>query len=104
MNIELKGLSRDQVTKLLPGGAYSLCWRGSVTHGMYVPKSDSDSIDDKTLKTQPKKNLARSSGRNAKSDGVFIMTTSWRDEISVGIAESVINITAPRSATKRAEI
>lgn len=27
----------------------SLCWRGSVAHGMYVPKSDPDSIDDKDV-------------------------------------------------------
>ena len=49
MNIELKGLSREQVTNLLPEGLISLCWRGSVAHGMYVPKSDPDSIDDKDV-------------------------------------------------------
>jgi predicted nucleotidyltransferase len=49
MTIELKGLSREQVTNLLPEGLISLCWRGSVAHGMYVPKSDPDSIDDKDL-------------------------------------------------------
>src|SRR5437763_12828961 len=49
MNIELKGLSREQVTNLLREGLISLCWRGSVAHGMYVPKSDPDSIDDKDV-------------------------------------------------------
>ncbi len=47
--IELKGLSADQVDRLLPEGLISLCWRGSVAHGMYVPKSDPDSIDDKDV-------------------------------------------------------
>lgn len=48
-DIELKGLSREQVSNLLPEGLISLCWRGSVAHGMYVPKSDPDSIDDKDI-------------------------------------------------------
>lgn len=47
--IELKGLSPEQVGHLLPEGLISLCWRGSVAHGMYVPKSDPDSIDDKDV-------------------------------------------------------
>ena len=49
MSIKLKGLSREQVTNLLPEGLISLCWRGSVAHGMHVPKSDPDSIDDKDV-------------------------------------------------------
>jgi uncharacterized protein len=49
MNIELKGLSPEQVANLLPRGLISLCWRGSIAHGMYVPKSDPDSIDDKDV-------------------------------------------------------
>ncbi|HEY2972690.1 MAG TPA: nucleotidyltransferase domain-containing protein [Pyrinomonadaceae bacterium] len=48
-DIKLKGLSREQVFNLLPEGLISLCWRGSVAHGMYVPKSDPDSIDDKDI-------------------------------------------------------
>jgi hypothetical protein len=48
-DIKLKGLSPEQVADLLPEGLISLCWRGSVAHGMYVPKSDPDSIDDKDL-------------------------------------------------------
>jgi hypothetical protein len=47
--IELKGLSPEQVDRLLPDGLISLCWRGSVAHGMYVPASDPDSIDDKDV-------------------------------------------------------
>src|SRR5215212_294886 len=47
--IELKGLSPEQVDRLLPEGLISLCWRGSVAHGMYVPKSDPNSIDDKDV-------------------------------------------------------
>jgi hypothetical protein len=48
-NIKLKGLSSEQISTLLPEGLISLCWRGSVAHGMYVPKSDPNSIDDKDL-------------------------------------------------------
>ena len=48
-DIKLKGLSPEQVSKLLPEGLISLCWRGSVAHGMYVPQSDPDSIDDKDV-------------------------------------------------------
>jgi uncharacterized protein len=47
--IKLKGLSPEQVDRLLPEGLISLCWRGSVAHGMYVPQSDPDSIDDKDV-------------------------------------------------------
>lgn len=45
----MKGLSAEQVDQLLPEGLISLCWRGSVAHGMYVPKSDPNSIDDKDV-------------------------------------------------------
>lgn len=48
-DIQLKGLSPSQVANLLPEGLISLCWRGSVGHGMYVPKSDPNSIDDKDV-------------------------------------------------------
>jgi len=48
-NIKLKGLKAEQIASLLPEGLISLCWRGSVAHGMYVPKSDPNSIDDKDL-------------------------------------------------------
>ena len=46
-DIQLKGLSREQVSNLLPEGLISLDWHGSVAHGMYVPKNDPDSIDDR---------------------------------------------------------
>ncbi|HEY8227802.1 MAG TPA: nucleotidyltransferase domain-containing protein [Pyrinomonadaceae bacterium] len=49
LEIKLKGLSPAQIDSLLPEGLISLCWRGSVAHGMYVPKSDPDSIDDKDV-------------------------------------------------------
>jgi len=49
VQIKLKGLSSERVTNLLPEGLISLCWRGSVAHGMYVPNSDPDSIDDKDI-------------------------------------------------------
>ncbi len=48
-DIKLKGLTPDQISNLLPEGLISLCWRGSVAHGMYVPKSHPDSIDDKDV-------------------------------------------------------
>ena len=48
-DIKLKGLSPEQINSLLPEGLISLCWRGSVAHGMYVPKSDPNSIDDKDV-------------------------------------------------------
>ncbi len=48
-DIKLKGLSPEQIDSLLPEGLISLCWRGSVAHGMYVPKSEPDSIDDKDV-------------------------------------------------------
>jgi hypothetical protein len=48
-DVKLKGLSPEQVSNLLPEGLISLCWRGSVAHGMYVPQSDPDSIDDKDV-------------------------------------------------------
>lgn len=47
--IKLKGLSAEQVTALLPENLIYLGWRGSVAHGMYIPKDDPDSIDDKDV-------------------------------------------------------
>jgi hypothetical protein len=48
-DIQLKGLNAEQIDRLLPESLISLCWRGSVAHGMYVPKSDPDSIDDRDV-------------------------------------------------------
>lgn len=47
--VKLKGLSDDQTAALLPERLVLLGWRGSVAHGMYVPKTDPDSIDDKDV-------------------------------------------------------
>jgi predicted nucleotidyltransferase len=48
-DIKLKGLSAEQTAKLLPDGLISLCWRGSIAHGMFVPSNNPDSIDDKDV-------------------------------------------------------
>lgn len=47
--IKLKGLPADRIHELLPSGLIILGFRGSIAHGMYVPKSDPDSIDDKDI-------------------------------------------------------
>lgn len=47
--IKLKDLTPEQTANLLPDGLISLCWRGSIAHGMYVPANDPDSIDDKDV-------------------------------------------------------
>ncbi|MBF0224816.1 MAG: nucleotidyltransferase domain-containing protein [Desulfobacterales bacterium] len=47
--IELENLSQDQIRDLLPEGLILLCYRGSIAHNMYVPKSDPQSIDDKDI-------------------------------------------------------
>lgn len=47
--IELDGLSSEQVHKLLPDNLILLGYRGSIAHGMYVPDTDPDSIDDKDI-------------------------------------------------------
>ena len=44
-----QSLSPEQLDRLLPEGLISLCWRGSVAHGMYVLKSDPNSSDDKDV-------------------------------------------------------
>lgn len=48
-SIKLKGLSEEQTAALLPENLIYLGWRGSVAHGMYVPNSNPDSIDDKDV-------------------------------------------------------
>jgi len=47
--IKLKGLTPAQTARLLPENLILLGWRGSVAHGMYVPSTDPDSIDDKDV-------------------------------------------------------
>jgi len=49
MNIKLKNLSEQEVQDLLPDNLLFLAYRGSIAHGMYVPGSNPDSIDDKDL-------------------------------------------------------
>jgi uncharacterized protein len=44
--ITIEGLSSDQAAELLPDGLILLGYRGSIAHGMYVPKNDPNSIDD----------------------------------------------------------
>ena len=49
MNIKLKNLSSEEITDLLPDNLLFLAYRGSIAHGMYIPGSNPDSIDDKDL-------------------------------------------------------
>ena len=49
MSIELKGLNEQEVAKVVPGGTVLLGYRGSIAHGMYVPNTDPNSIDDKDI-------------------------------------------------------
>lgn len=46
-NINLKNLTADQITELIPADLALLCYRGSVAHGLYAPSADS--TDDKDL-------------------------------------------------------
>ena len=47
MNFELKGLSNEEALSLVPPQTFLYGYRGSIAHGMYVPNSDPNSIDDK---------------------------------------------------------
>lgn len=47
--LKLKGLSAEETAKIVPSGTVLLSYRGSIAHGMYVPNSDPNSIDDKDL-------------------------------------------------------
>lgn len=49
MTVQLKGLNADEVKNIVPSGTVLLSYRGSIAHGMYVPNSDLNSIDDKDL-------------------------------------------------------
>jgi len=48
--MNLKGLSKEEQENLLniPNTIF-LGYRGSIAHGMYVPNSDPNSIDDKDI-------------------------------------------------------
>lgn len=47
--LELPGASPEEVKKIVPPGTILLAYRGSISHGMYTPPSDPDSIDDKDI-------------------------------------------------------
>lgn len=47
--IQLRGLNQDQIREMIPSTAILVGYRGSIAHGMYVPKTDPNSIDDKDL-------------------------------------------------------
>ena len=47
--IKIGGLSDQECEDLIAPGTILLGYRGSIAHGMYVPKENPDSIDDKDL-------------------------------------------------------
>ena len=47
--IELRGLNQEQISRMIPQTPILVGYRGSVAHGMYVPNSEPNSIDDKDL-------------------------------------------------------
>jgi len=47
--ITLERLNAKEVKELLPENLLFLSFRGSIAHGMYVPKNDPNSIDDKDI-------------------------------------------------------
>lgn len=46
---ELKGLSEIEKKELIPNDLIFLGYRGSIAHGMYIPNTDPNSIDDKDV-------------------------------------------------------
>ena len=46
---KVKGLSEEKVAELFPHTPVLVGYRGSIAHGMYLPNSDPNSIDDKDL-------------------------------------------------------
>lgn len=47
--MKLKGLSDEEARNIVPMGTVLLSYRGSIAHGMYVPSTEPNSIDDKDL-------------------------------------------------------
>jgi len=47
--ISLSGLSQEETADLLPKNLLLLTYRGSISHGTYVPQSSPDAIDDKDI-------------------------------------------------------
>lgn len=45
----MKGLSEEEKKEILPDNVILLGYRGSISHGTYVPQEDKDSIDDKDI-------------------------------------------------------
>lgn len=45
----LKGLNCDEEERVLPKGLILLGFRGSIAHGMYIPNTKENSIDDKDI-------------------------------------------------------
>lgn len=45
----MKGLNQEEIKNIVPSGTVLLSYRGSIAHGMYVPNTDPNSIDDKDL-------------------------------------------------------
>jgi len=44
-----KGLTREEIDRLLPEGLILLGYRGSLAHGTFIPSKDPNSIDDKDV-------------------------------------------------------
>ena len=49
MSYELKGMSEKERKELIPPDLIFLGYRGSIAHGMYLPNTDPNSIDDKDI-------------------------------------------------------
>lgn len=47
--VKMKGISEEEAKNIIPSGTVLLSYRGSIAHGMYVPNSEPNSIDDKDL-------------------------------------------------------
>lgn len=47
--LKVKGLNDKERELIIPQGTVLLGYRGSIAHGMYIPSSDPDSIDDKDI-------------------------------------------------------
>ena len=45
----MKGLNEAERKELVPDDLIVLGYRGSISHGMYVPQTDPNSIDDKDV-------------------------------------------------------
>ena len=48
-SVKFRGLTQQESDDLLPEGLILLAYRGSIAHGMYIPRENPDSIDDKDV-------------------------------------------------------